>query len=201
MATGYTIKIAEGMTFREFVMGCSRAFGYCIDLRDEPGGGEIVPKVFRPNGDYLKKINELKRELKGLNKMSEGEAEKRAKLHNEKLKREHENRIKECEELRKKYENMKAKVLGWTPPTPNHMNLKKFMLEQIEISIEFDCDESFIERNEEREVDGRAWLYDKKKSVQRNLNYYREEHEKEVRRCKEATDWVKALRKSLPKER
>ena len=34
MPTGYTYKIGEGASFKEFVMACARAFGACVEMRD-----------------------------------------------------------------------------------------------------------------------------------------------------------------------
>ena len=37
MATGYTHAIEKGISFETFALTCARAFGACINLRDEPG--------------------------------------------------------------------------------------------------------------------------------------------------------------------
>ena len=36
MPTGYTDKIKDGITFKEYAMGCARAFGALITMRDNP---------------------------------------------------------------------------------------------------------------------------------------------------------------------
>ena len=38
--TGYTSKIAQDITFKDFVMSCARAFGALVTLRDKPSRGE-----------------------------------------------------------------------------------------------------------------------------------------------------------------
>ena len=47
MPTGYTVALYEGkdVTFEDFVMGCSRAFGALISLRDEPNAP--IPEEFK----------------------------------------------------------------------------------------------------------------------------------------------------------
>ena len=63
MPTGYTDLINNGCTFNEFVMGCARAFGATIDMRDEPLGAEI-PEKFELSDYHSAKIDEAKRETK-----------------------------------------------------------------------------------------------------------------------------------------
>lgn len=40
MPTGYTADIKDGIDFKTYAMNCARAFGACVMLRDEPGGGD-----------------------------------------------------------------------------------------------------------------------------------------------------------------
>jgi len=73
--------------------------------------------------------------------------------------------VKRAEEARleheiqaQRYQSMKAQVEAWTPPTPDHANLKAFMLEQIAVSVrtstggyleqwEFQTPEQFLAMN------------------------------------------------------
>ena len=53
MPTGYTSKIADGIGFKDFALSCARAFGACIEMRDDPSD-KPIPNEFKPN-DYHKK--------------------------------------------------------------------------------------------------------------------------------------------------
>jgi len=70
-----------------------------------------------------------------MKKIAEQEA-KRA--YHEALKK-REEFVKKNNLVRKRYEDMLSKVRKWKPPTPDHVDLKKFMIQQLEDSIEFDC--------------------------------------------------------------
>jgi len=70
MPTGYTDKINEGITFKTFALNCARAFGACVEFRDEGGGGEVIPEVFHPSDYHLKCQDKAISELQMLNAMT-----------------------------------------------------------------------------------------------------------------------------------
>ena len=89
---------------------------------------------------------------------------------------------------------MLDKVNKWQPPSPEHVELKKFMVEQIVVSVEHDCTiypfdyemltpEKWLQKN----IDKRAW----------ELGYHVKEWDEEVKRCHERTKWIMDLKKSL----
>ena len=78
MPTGYTAKIANGISFQEFAMDCARGMGACIDLRDEPEGGDKIPDAFPPSDYHLKAERAAQAELDGLIAMSAEDREKAA---------------------------------------------------------------------------------------------------------------------------
>lgn len=69
MPTGYTYLIEKGCTFKEFVLGCSRAFGALISMRDSASDAEI-PYEFKPSDYHLRELGEAKAKLKALPLMS-----------------------------------------------------------------------------------------------------------------------------------
>ena len=44
-------------------MNCARAFGACVELRDEPGGGDRIPEAFEPSDYHLKAVEKARSEL------------------------------------------------------------------------------------------------------------------------------------------
>jgi hypothetical protein len=196
MPTGYTAAIADGIDFPTFAMDCARAFGACVTLRDEPGGGDKIPESFEPNNYYQRSIDSAHARMTELSSMSSAEADRKAE---QEWKTEEAQRIKRLQEkadLHAKYEAMLAEAESWTPPTPEHIGLKQFMIDQINESIRFDCSISHLDSPVER-LSGGAWLVNQLKRCERELQYYEAQNKKEIERASERTAWVQALRDSL----
>ncbi len=198
MATGYTVQIEEGITFKEFVLICARAFGACISMRDDPIGKEI-PNEIVPSTYHLKEIESAKNKIQLLSNLSLIELTKEAKLKFKKDIDYYNESIKKNKELKEKYENMLCKVNMWNPPTKDHVNLKEFMIKQIEDSIQFDC---YAEKYMEKPIlqTGKEWFAEQMELVKRDLQYHVKENEKEIKRCKERTKWIQDLKNSLKEE-
>lgn len=56
MPTGYTHKIKDGMTFKEYALRCARNFGALMDMRDDPMDAPIP--IFTPSGYHEEKLIE-----------------------------------------------------------------------------------------------------------------------------------------------
>ena len=199
MPTGYTAQIAEGMTFEEFVMRCARGMGACIDLRDEPISTPI-PDRFEPSDYHLTKRAAAEMELSRLSRMSMAEAEEAARAEFLTAQADHAAHMRKNDDLRQKYEEMLAQVRAWQPPTPDHAGMKKFMVEQLTSSIDFDCDNSYYRDRPPHRLSGPDWLATKMAAAQHDIDYHTKEHEKEVERVESRNTWLAALRESLKEE-
>jgi len=194
MPNGYTHNISKGITFKEFALDCSRAFGALIHMRDMPHDAEI-PDEIKPNIEYYdKNIDDSKKELDKISKMSIDEKKKIFNTYLRKVKKENEKRVEETNSLKEKYVNILEKVKSWMPPTKDHIGLKDFMIKQITSSIDFDCDriyqETVFESCEE-------YFEEKVNSCKHNIEFYTKGKEKEIDGCKKRTEWIQALKKSL----
>ncbi len=196
MPTGYTAKLMEsGQTFQEFVMECARAFGACIEMRDEPHGTPI-PQRFEPSNYSAECLSKAKAELARLHAMTEaeriafGESNRNQTLaHNQEwLAREtaQNNRLEE----------MGERVGKWIPPTADHEELKKFMLQQIDISKN---KTSYIEKTmaETRAKSSRDFHAEAIAAAVWSVEYHTKESAKEVERANSRTEWVQQLRASI----
>lgn len=195
MPTGYTADIAKGITFEQFAMDCARAFGATISMRDEPAGTPI-PDEFKPSEYHNNAINSAKAELACLQKMSHADIEKAAADEHEKAEAHRLQRISEVRALRAKYESMLTQAADWVPPSPEHEEMKSFMLQQISTSIDFDCSENYYLEPSPRQS-GQQWHASRVKIVTDNIEYHAKEHQKELERCAKRTEWVRLLRQSL----
>jgi hypothetical protein len=196
MPTGYTFQLAAGKVtnFRDFAMSCARAFGACIDLRDEPASTPI-PETFEPSPYHQERLAEALSELARVEGLSaEKWAAESQKEYDEALAK-HKEDIAKVRATKDRYETMLSHVRAWTPPTLEHTGLKTFMVDQIVESIRFDCEERFYKAPVLKSPS--EWHADALAKAKRDVEYHRGERAKEVDRSAGKTAWVKALRQSL----
>jgi hypothetical protein len=196
MPTGYTSNIGNGISFQEFAMDCARAFGACIDLKEEQAGGDLIPERFEPSDYHANKLEEYKEQLSNLGRITLLDAERFAEEDYQKKEKRRLRRLDEIRKLRSSYSSMLAKVIIWEPPTPDHVNLKNFMIQQIEESIRFDCFEESDEKETTKE-DGVQWLKRKVDSLKKNITYHATKHQEEIKRTENKNRWIEELRNSL----
>lgn len=195
MPTGYTAGVQSGTitTFPEFAMQCARAFGALVTMRDDPLDAEI-PESFEPRTRfYDERIAQARADLKRLKAMDARErAQAAAAAWNEHVLSVEEWNAR-CQQTRARYESMLAQARAWQPPTSNHSELKEFMIQQLEQSIDFDCNERHVGECPRPAM----WWLDQVTKAKRDIAYYTEEREKEIQRARERTAWVRHLRASL----
>src|SRR6185295_16376160 len=190
MPTGYTDAIKDGIDFRTFAMNCARAFGACVILRDETGGGEKIPEAFEPSDYHVKALTESRKELAELEALDDAACERRASASWKAAEDRRQENIRKTAELRVKYEAMLACVNGWTPPTPEHIGLRDFMRSQIAESIDFDCRPLWPD--EEPKISGAEWRTRELKNIRRSIAYHEAENAKEIERTNQRNAWIAA---------
>lgn len=192
MPSGYTAPIEKGIGFKDFVLNCSRAFGALVHLRDDSTAE--IPDVIKPDDYYSKQVEEYSKKLDEFRKVTLAEAEQKCQAEYEKTISFYKKLDSDKLALKDKYNEMLGKVKAWNPPTSNHEGLKKFMIEQIEESINWDCsvyEPNVIKRNAEE------WLAYKLEDIQKDLDRAIKSNNEEIQRAKERTEWIQALKKSL----
>jgi len=195
MPTGYTYNINDGISFETFALNCARAFGVCVELRDEPGGGEIIPEAFVPSSHNLDAANKAKEELLELHYMTPEERKEKCDLEYEESEYNQVKSIGKNAIQRRAYERMLNKVLSWNPPTPEHNELKNFMIKQIEDSIKFDCYEKPYIPTVRKTPD--EWVTERKSMLKQSIKYHLNAYNQEVERTNKKNAWISALRESL----
>ncbi len=195
MPTGYTAKIAEGISFRTFAMDCARAFGACIELRDSPGGGDQIPQAFEPSSYNSDRLRQCQAELEALERMSDAELTAKAEAEHAESVASNEKWTSDRTALRAKYEAMLSEAERWKPPTPNHEGLAKFMAEQIRESIRFDCGDYTPEVAPL--LGAEQWRNKERARLLKDCAYHADAYAKEVERTRSRNEWVAALRASL----
>lgn len=193
MPTGYTAQFLDdpAMTFEQWALKCARAFGPLIHMRDDSLNAEI-PTVVEPSAYYRDALLEAEARVRELETMTLDDAAACAK-------REHESskllniEIEErslAEEA--KHEVMRAKVEAWAPPTPEHENLKKFMLEQLQTS-----QMPHYDPGPARNRSAQKWLDEERAHAAEHAAIRREDWRKSVEGAAKSTQWLADLRASL----
>ena len=198
MPTGYTAQIAEGITFKKFIMSCARAFGACIEMRDDPSD-KPIPDEFKPSDYHEKQLAEANKRIVKLKAMTLAACEVEAKAEYEKSRQYHKDGIKKDADLKRKYEAMLSEVKSWTPPTSEHEGLKKFMREQIEESIRFDCGGSYHKDAlaSLKPMSGKGWQQKQIDQCLKDISYAAKNQKEENERAASRTAWVRQLRESI----
>ena len=195
MPTGYTCNIKDGITFKEFAMGCARAFGACIEMRDDSLDKEI-PEEFETSSYHKERIEEIEKEISELSKLTEEEI----KVICDKEYKEEIDRIKQAKEDEKNlfnsYANMLNIVSGYVPPSEDHINFKEFMIKQIKESIDFDCNDYYKNKKVVKQ-DYKTYRFEKLKGCYKDLSYHAKKYQEDLERTKRNNNWIKLLRESL----
>lgn len=198
MPTGLTARIYEGKetSFKDFALLCARQFGALVHMRDEDLNAPITKR--NPTSYYLEELEDAKKALEDF-KANPPARESLAKEWEEKLekiKREDAESNKEASELRLRYLDMLRQVQAWVPPTDEHTNLKKFMVEQLERSIQFDC---MIHNNADKFPTMEQYIEDglSPRHLEKEVEYYQRRWDSEVKHCEDVNKWVEDLIKSL----
>jgi len=199
MPTGYTAKLCkEEQGFDEFVLRCARAFGALVTMREEPFDAEI-PERFETSDYYDKQLEKAKAEYERVRKMSMATAKVQAETKLDTETDSAKKRIAETLEIRERLLRMRKKVEGWNPPTAEHVELRKFMLQQLDDTIKHDGDASYYYRklDSNHEVIPEEYIRDKLTELKRDIDYYREERQKEIDRINGRNEWIRQLRESI----
>ena len=190
----------KGYTFEKFALSCARAFGACIDMRDDPAD-KPIPKAFKPSDYHVKAVTKAKERIAMLEKLTTEQADCFALKEWKSACRELQKHIDEMLVQRNRYETMLQKAKAWTPPTAEHEGLKAFMIKQLEETIAFDCQVSDYRKQQAKlkPLTAAEWVEQEMAEAQRDVKYHTEENKQEVERTFGRTKWVQDLRASLTK--
>jgi hypothetical protein len=87
---------------------------------------------------------------------------------------------------------MRQEVANWTPPTADHENLKKFMLEQLDQELSFSNDLALPEKPTLG-----TWIHQQIEDAQNRLAGAKKDFADEERRFARNNEWIASLRQNL----
>ena len=196
MPTGYTAPVLDGTIteLRDFAYLCAHNFDALISEREKPLT-PTLPEHVPVNDYYFNTLTRDEKELDRLTCMSEQEAELEAlKSYEDELVRRREMQAKRDAD-RARYEAMLEKARAWNPPTDQHFELRRFMIEQLTKAIDFDCGSLYT--SPVKKYTGAEWLQLRTDSARRMVERSRESWRKQTEGADRTNAWIKALRESF----
>ena len=196
MPTGYTAPVNDGTvtTLKDYALGCARAFGALIELRDEPSSTPI-PQKFKRSTYHDKALKDAEADLASLSNLTATERQAKADKANADRLAYWQKSKADQSALKARYDAMLAKAKNWTPPTPDHEDFKNFMVSQLEQSIKFDT--GYGEDTPPEPVTADQWYADALKEARRQVKYHTDGRDEEIKRTAERQAWLDALRGAL----
>ena len=202
MPTGYTDLLyneetGKKATLKDFVLRC--AHGFLGEMYDRSLDTPIELELPPDGGYHTERLAEAYKDKTEFESLTKVQVERRANADYRKERKDLFETIKRRDALRKRYEGMLAKVREWEPPTEEHEGLKNYMVEQLEGSIEHDCDVSYFQERLEELVMPTPEQFKQRKldRFDSDIKYYEEQVIKEIERTRQRNAWVKALFESL----
>jgi hypothetical protein len=194
MPTGYTHYLLEKskkekVSLTDFALQCARAFGALISLNEDSLGGPI-PERIEPDPFYAIELEKARKALAEAESWGDERWEEERLKSLEHMKDRLIEQEKEKGRARAVLEEMLKKVKKWDPPI-EHLSLKRFMIEQIEITIPEESD---------RPCSILSCANHKKStldSLKGDAAYWENKWKKEVARASSRNEWLQQLRKSL----
>lgn len=195
MPTGYTAKVQDGKIteVKDYILGCARNFGALIHMRDDNLDTEIRHK--KPDYYYLRTYNKSLEELEKFKKLTDEEIQKTLDEDYENALKNNEVQLKRMKDEKQRYLNMIEKVNNWEPPTEEHINLKTFALNQLQISLESDCSDRLMEYYSEKPIKPTVEEYKKVRLIhlEEEILYYKKNYEENIKTVNEVNKWIDDL--------
>lgn len=198
MPTGYTSDVVDGKvtTFPDFAWQCARAFGALVNMRDEPSNAAI-PQSFEPSPFYLEQLHLARNTLARLQRMTHEDIHQAAaKAREEQIKSRVDYKAEKILTAAR-YDAMIKKVEAWGPPSPDHEEMKRFMLQQLRDGKDFDC--GHFRETPLPPFDPEKWWTEELDQARQSVERYAVEWEKEQSRVQGRNEWLRKLRESLSK--
>lgn len=194
MATGYTHGVAEGKVteFTDFAKTCARAFGALIHMRDDANDAPIqLPEV---DPYYTKAIQISRRHLVKVRKMDAAAKERAVKREYKIRQTQYRQMVKRSDLEIARFSAMLEQVKAWEPPSPQHVNFKKFMVEQLTESIRFADVSGYAPGPVESPA---KWHAKALSEAERGYQFAVKRASEEVDRVAERREWIRQLQESL----
>lgn len=195
MPSGYTSDIYDGkdVSFTQFALTAARGMGAAIMQRDDAPGP--IADEYEPSDYHEKKLAEARKQVEQFKKLSLADWAKREIADREEMSKVVQESIRVAGERRVRYETMLAQVEAWRPPTPDHEGFKKFMTDQLQSSIDFDCSVTYLKMPPIRTPG--EFRDEQIAKAEKDVAYHLDGQKTEIERTAGRNKWVRDLKESL----
>jgi hypothetical protein len=191
MPTGNTEIIENGGSFKEYLLKCATGFFYdCADLNQIPTIENSTTIKHHREG-----LEAAQRNLDRAKVRTEYEWQQCFDVDNANNLAMLKEGQKSRQELRVKYTNMRKQCEAWIPPTPNHNELKQYMLDQIDLCaghIPKDDYDELIAQYKTKTV--QTYKSDTMANYQWRIDYHTKKLVNETASAEMNQKWIAALR-------
>ena len=199
MATGYTAILTEkpDTTFKEFVLRCARACGACIMQRDD----SLVhpPKMDKVESYHADRLKQAQKEFAEFQQKNDQQLMQEFLAYKARMIKVDQERLEEKQQLRTTYTNMLTQVYAWTPPSPDHVELKNFMIQQLQDSIKWDCNTKYTVESLEywESLQFHNWLKKERQHLEDDIEYHTKHLAEDTLNTLKRNQWKQQLFDSL----
>lgn len=196
MPTGYTCKLVdEGQTFEEFVWTCARAMGAFVHMREDTLSS--LPYVTEEPffASYSReRIPILREKIEFTKGMSHEKIKSEAVSRYNRELLTYQEHLKRQEVIKARLEKMLEQVENWKVPSPEHLEFKWFMFEQLKDTLRCDC---YLWPEPKLDLDTEAWRKQELEKLERDLAWSQEDYAKALKSHHEYVQWIRDLADSV----
>jgi hypothetical protein len=196
MPSGYTYDVQVGKitTLEDFAKSCARAFIWQARDSNEPDLRKLVSTKGHDIEYYEKELVDANLQLSEYLQFTVEDWDKLVERENTVSLNYYVSRVKEMKEQELRYRSMFEKVKAWEPPTDKHIEMKRFMISQLEDSLRFDV---FEMKPPKVEINSQEYRDDRIKDLRRDI----ERIEAQIAKMKDnknlGLEWVEQLLGSI----
>lgn len=204
MPTGYTHYVINGDVdnLKDFAKLCMRAFGATIHMREEsldvdyepPTPSDYHEKALKGKREELIKIKEQSDESI-IQEIRDNWIDREVYLNEQ---------VEETKKTAEKLKTLIEEVTNWTPPSDDHIELKNFMLQQLNDTLKQDGSTSYYEQElnhlnvqKKEPINPTESRENRIRDIEKDIVYHEEKQQEENDRCNERIEWVETLLNSF----
>lgn len=200
MATGYTHPVCDGeiTEFPDFALMCARAMGATIMQRDE--SVDSLPRPPEVSEYATKAVTVAEAALVEAQGWTEAESVALAQEAFDARRRMIDEARAAAAEKVARCDRMRDFVRAWVPPTADHVGLKKFMMEQLTETIEYERVDVLDEVYKAAPLDGAEFQNDEVVRRRSALQMARQRLAEEEARTADRREWITSLYESVGRQ-
>lgn len=194
MPSGYTAKLAEGeQDLADFIKGCGRGMGFMIMERDS-AWSDPLPEKWEISDFHDKKLAELQERKVFLNALSEETLKAACDDFYSKADQDRTEYIAKNKQQLRRYQQMLVEVKAWQPSHPVMRSTRAFAIEQLEKSIDFDCNYT---PKELEKLPPEEWQQEQFDEVMKSMKYHASQKAEDETRTAERNEILQIFKAEL----